>query len=195
MSLSQLDRPAGSACPHDGWYNGNPKLMLINGTYEDFRYFFAEYVEQNKMTQSELDELDRQWEAIPLETRIDARQRVLKDTEPQMKKIDGKPEMVQKPSDNGSATKGTKPQFRKEMTPSRVPGSLASRPDPLAAKLAAKQSAGGVPSQAAKTPVPSAAGSTIPQAVIPPSQSPVPPTGGGEHTEKLRVPSAAVQAA
>lgn len=82
----------GESLPYDGWYDGNVKLMMLNGTYADFRPALEKKASLGKMaTQGTIEEriqksmvkleaYDKQWEAIPLETRIARRTRVAEDS-------------------------------------------------------------------------------------------------------------------
>lgn len=131
-----LDYPVELACPHDGWYNGNPKLMIANGTFADYRHRLVMWVEKGKMKQSDLDVLDKQWAAIPLDQKRTRRNTVLEDIKkiPKREK-DGKVEYVCKPSDNGRAAREErKPQLRRTLTHRQPLGSIDTRPDPLAAE-------------------------------------------------------------
>lgn len=134
-----FDSPVELACPHDGWYNGNPKLMIANGTYADYRHRLETWVEKGKMQASDLAAYDAKWAAIPLDEKKDRRGKVLES----IKKVpvrskDGKVEYVSKPSDNGHASADErKPQLRRQLTLRQPLGSLDTRPDPLAAEEAA----------------------------------------------------------
>lgn len=139
MSNSDYDRPIEAACPHDGWYNGDPRLMIINGTFLDFRPRFVQRVESGKMKPESLAKLDEEWGAIPIDTRRSNRNNVIDDSTPKPKKSrDGKVIMAALPSDNGGKQAEKNPQFRKPLRPRMPIGALANRTDPFAAEEAAK---------------------------------------------------------
>ncbi len=140
-----LDYPAELACPHDGWYNGNPKLMIANGTYADYRHRLVTWVEKGKMTESDLATFDAQWKALSLPDKQARRGAVIEATKPTpVRQRDGKVEYVSKPSDNGrSSLEDRKPQLKRQLSHRQALGSIASRPDPLAAEEAALQASRG----------------------------------------------------
>lgn len=138
MAQRNFDYPAELACPHDGWYNGNPKLMIDNGTYADYRFRLEEWVRKGKLKKEELAALDKQWAAIPLAEKKKRRGDVLEAIKKvPVKQRDGKVEYVSKPSDNGRSTRADRtPQLRKKLTHRQPLGSLDLRPDPLDAEAA-----------------------------------------------------------
>lgn len=156
MPRSNYDPILELACPHDGWYNGNPKLMIINGTFADYRYRLVEWVNQGKMDPRSLQKFDQEWAAIPMEEKIRRRNAVIAATEPKPTKLeDGSIELRSSPSDNGAA-KIQAPKFRKKLVARQAPGALANRPNPLLS--GAVQGQGQAP-----------AGSPVPMNVRPPA--------------------------
>ncbi len=96
--MKDLERSIELACPHDGWYNGNPLLMQANGTYLDYRHRLVAWVEKGKMNPNDLANLDAIWNEIPLEEKRARRAKVLKDLEFNPLRLrDGKIEMVTTP--------------------------------------------------------------------------------------------------
>jgi len=73
--------------PYDGWYNGDTDMMMQNGTYADFRFIFEKKVELGKMKQSELDALDKKWNAIPVTERMKLRAVVVDESTPKPKEV------------------------------------------------------------------------------------------------------------
>lgn len=147
------------ACPHDGWYNGNPKLMIQNGTYADYRFRLEEWVRKAKMTQQELAMYDQMWASIPLEEKVRRRNSIVSSLEFKPKKMkDGTVEMVTTPSDNGAA-KVKEPQFRKKLVHRQALGSIVNRPNPLMANAPMQGAApqGMLPPQQMGRPVPALA--------------------------------------
>ena len=140
--------PVENACPHDGWYNGNPKLMIQNGTYLDYRHKLEEFVAQKKMQQSELDALDKAWAAVPLEMKKERRGKVLESIKKvAVRQKDGKINYVSKPSDNGSGSLDEKkPLLRRQLTHRQPLGSIDTRPDPFTGELpsSVRSSDGGI---------------------------------------------------
>lgn len=75
----------GDSLPNRGWYGGNVKLMIGNGTYADFRPRIELSAKKGKFStvgtpeeriEKSLKKLslwDKEWEAIPLEERIKRR--------------------------------------------------------------------------------------------------------------------------
>lgn len=164
----QLDPQA--ACPHDAWYNGNPILMIANGTFADMLPMLEEHVAVGIMDREILDKYIAQWNAIPLEERRSHRNSVIQDTTPvPIKQKDGKIEMIAKPSDNGRMAH--KPQqMTKKRQPRVAPGSLINRPDPFAAEEASAAARGALSS------APNPMGNSIPQAIKPnTANTPQPP--------------------
>lgn len=132
MANPTFDRPIENACPHDGFYNGNPILMIRNGTYADYRFRIVEWVRKGKMQEQQLARWDAEWEKIPLDEKIKRRNKVIEDSTPKPKRYrNGKIEMEAQPSDNGSAVVRDA-QFRKPLKAKTAFGSLAMRPDPFA---------------------------------------------------------------
>lgn len=84
----------GDNLPYDGWYNGSVKLMMANGTYADFRPkieqmveegFYGKSGDENKRIEDSrafLDRWDKEWEEIPMEERINRRNKVADDVTP-----------------------------------------------------------------------------------------------------------------
>jgi len=137
--------------------------MRVNGTYADYRDRLQVMMEKGKISPQALALHDAQWAAMPIETKQKARDQVIEDTRLRPAKDgEGKNTLIATPSDNGAA-KIAKAQLRKTPSYKSSPGSIASRPNPLAGEMAAKAAAGALPS------VPqSGAGQNIPQAVRPP---------------------------
>jgi len=199
-------RPIELACPHDGWYNGNPKLMIINGTYDDYRFRLAEWVRLGKMQAGHLEQFDAEWAALDINEKMNRRNKVLKSQEfKAIRMKDGKTEMVTTPSNNGQATRPV-PKFYKKPSYAQVPGALSARTDPFAGQQVQVQ-AQGLPAapplvappqavvqppqanpvpQAVRAPVPTNA--ALPPVAAPPLQSSVAPKG-------QQVPAAAAAAA
>lgn len=83
----------GQALPYDGWYGGRVDMMIKNGTFADFRPKILSRVEKGFYSLSgtipdriddsraQLAKWDAQWETIPIEERIRARNRVADDVE------------------------------------------------------------------------------------------------------------------
>lgn len=131
MARSHFEPTLEQACPHDGWYNGNAKLMIANGTYLDYRFRLEEWVRKGKMHPQELAQYDAMWNQIPHDQKVQRRNGVVAALEFKPKKMkDGTTAMVTTPSDNGAA-KVKEPQFRKKMVHKQAPGSIANRPNPL----------------------------------------------------------------
>ncbi len=137
--MRNLDYPVDQACPHDGWYNGNPNLMITNGTFLDYRHRLVEWVRKGKMTQAALDLCDKRWKAMPLAVKKERRNAVIEATKKvAVKQRDGKIDYVSKPSDNGyGANEEKKPALRRSLTQRMPLGSIATRANPLDAEEAA----------------------------------------------------------
>ena len=79
--------------PYDGWYGGNVKLMIGNGTYLDFRPkllslanngFYSSIGTKEERVAKSMEKIaawDKEWEAIPDDTKEILRNRVADDTE------------------------------------------------------------------------------------------------------------------
>lgn len=172
MSNPNYERSVDNSCPHDGWYNGNPKLMILNGTYADYRPRLVGWVEKGKLKPADLENFDAQWKAIALEEKKRRRNKVIEDTTPKPLKLrDGKIEMVAKPSDNGLRLQDISPQLHKPLRPKMSFGAIANRPDPLALEeMSAKSQAMGAETGGGK-------GNSIPlfvpgAAMVPPLEIP-----------------------
>lgn len=122
--------------PHDGWYNGNPELMILNGTYADFRDDliddFNKILPPDEVTER-IARYDKQWNDIPFEVRLKRRSQVVADSTPKMVEIaPGKVVLKAKPSDNGILSR----EVAKKLTPrpmGRAPGALTEENNPLKA--------------------------------------------------------------
>jgi hypothetical protein len=142
-----MDYPAENACPHGGWYNGNPKLMIENGTFADYRHRLVEWVRKGKMQQADLTAFDKQWDKLTLEEKRARRNGVIE----AIKKVpvrqrDGKIEYKSKPSDNGRGNRGERaPQLRRQLSHRQPLGSIDTRPDPLAGPSSSAPSGREVP--------------------------------------------------
>lgn len=168
MANPAYEQSVDTSCPHDGWYNGNPKLMIINGTYADYRPRLEGWVASGKMKASDLALFDKQWSEIQLSEKQKRRNKVIEDTTPKPVKLrDGKIEMQAKPSDNGLRLADGQPQLRKPLRAKMAPGSIANRPDPLALE-AMSASSRAMGAEAA----PNGLGKTVPQFVPQASQVP-----------------------
>lgn len=172
-----LDRPLDLARPHDGWYNGNPKLQIANGTFEYYLPVLEEWVKNGKMDEGFLNACKREWKQIPLEEKIARRDKVVTEAEPvPVRSREGKIEYLAKPSNNGPASRRA-PNFKKKMTPRRAKGSIASLEDPFAkqkTEAMLKDTAPPVP--VAKTSGDGQLGNAIPAAA--PKTVVVPPAAG-----------------
>ena len=81
------------ALPYDGWYSGNVKLMIGNGTYADFRpklvslaqngYYSNIGTPEERVAKSmeKIAAWDKEWDAVPDDTKETLRNRVADDTE------------------------------------------------------------------------------------------------------------------
>lgn len=176
---NNLQRPTDYACPHDGWYNGNPKLMVENGTWLDYRDRILELEQIGKFSAGTVAQHDALWAQIPVHEQKARRDGVIKDLEFRpVKTKEGKIEMVTTPSDNGHKKKA--PQLHRKPKHAMSPGSIVNRPDPFASVQANQQLAGAIPSlspqqlgpQMPQSPmVPQA--HVVPQAVRPQASNPV----------------------
>lgn len=121
--------------PHDGWYNGNVDLMIANGTYDDFRDYLEKHLEVlfgEEKAMEELIRYDKIWNSIPLEKRMENRQKVVSASTPKwVETRAGKKELKAHPSNNGVLEE----QFQQKIVPkesNRPAGSLSNDNNPLA---------------------------------------------------------------
>lgn len=75
----------GQGTPYRGYYNGDVKLMIANGTYADFRPKLEDSAKRGKFSSvgtpedriekslKKLENWDKEWEKIPVEKRIESR--------------------------------------------------------------------------------------------------------------------------
>lgn len=132
------DRPSESACPHDGWYNGNPRLMIENGTFADFRHLLVDSVKKGKMKEKDIENYDKMWKAIPIAERKRRRDLVIVDTTPvPVKGEDGKIELRMKPSDNGAVNRRSDAS-KKALIARRAKGAISAKNDPLVREMEAE---------------------------------------------------------
>ncbi len=162
-----MEYPVELACPHDGWYNGNPKLMILNGTYADYRHRLVMWVEKGKITASTLADYDKQWAAMDIADKKDRRNAVLESIKKTpVRQKDGKVEYVAKPSDNGrSAIADRKPQLRRQLVHRQPLGSLDTLHDPLAAEEAQLMAKKSIQDVTLPAPEDGAKGHRIPEVV------------------------------
>jgi hypothetical protein len=127
----------GAPLPYDGWYNGNPDLMIENGTYADFRPKLALRVEYGRMEAKDLEKYDELWEAVPLEEKKRRRSAVVEDATPKPVEIitsKGKVTVFKaKPSENNNAALQTKNKdgTKRKPNPKRTKGLLTHEDSPL----------------------------------------------------------------
>lgn len=141
LPLSPMWKNPGDPKPHDGWYNGNIDLLMINGTYGDFRQIFVDRVAYGKLKQKDLDAYDKRWEAISLEERLTKRAQVVEDSTPkpviELTSTGPKTIMKAKPSNNGAAEKASKDKFKRrasKVVKGRAKGALTEENNPLTKK-------------------------------------------------------------
>lgn len=138
----------GDALPYDGFYNGNVKLMIDNGTYEDFRPKILMQVEDGfygKNGGKMLDKWDEEWSKIPLEERMATRAVVVDDSTPKEKEFVTAKGIVKvlraKPSENNnSRTMNSKKRIPADKNPKlkRAKGALTNENNPLISKTSVK---------------------------------------------------------
>lgn len=68
--------------PYSGFYNGNVKLMIANGTYADFRDKVVRRAEKGWYKPEQIEAWDKEWEDVPLEERLRRRNNVVEDSTP-----------------------------------------------------------------------------------------------------------------
>ncbi len=120
--------------PSDGWYEGNTDKMMANGTYADFRHMFVKKVELGKMKQVELDALDKEWEAIPLERKKSLRAVVVEQSTPKPVTIqthDGPLTMMKSVPSEGNNIKIERQKEKVKREPKRALGALSDENSPL----------------------------------------------------------------
>lgn len=122
--------------PYDGFYNGNAKMMIANGTYEDFRDFFVRRVEMKKMKNTELEAFDELWNSVPLEEKERRRNLVVEESTPRpvrMKTSHGEViVMVATPSDGNNIQKERLEKNIKNKRPVKLQkGALTKENSPL----------------------------------------------------------------
>lgn len=121
--------------PYDGWYNGNVKLMILNGTYADFRDVLEEKLKLGKIKPERLKEHDDEWAKVPLEEKQRRRAQVIDDSTPK-EKVYQTPKgevrvMRAKPSNNNNADP-SKPKREKAKAKVKLPpGALTNENSPL----------------------------------------------------------------
>lgn len=142
--MRNLEYPTDQACPHDGWYNGNPNLMIANGTYADYRHRLVAWVEKGKLSQADLNGFDARWAQVPLQMKKERRQGVIEGIKKvPVKSREGKIDYVSKPSDNGRGSlDAKKPALRRQLSQRQPLGSIDTRPDPFGAEEAAMLAGG-----------------------------------------------------
>lgn len=130
----------GDPLPYDGWYNGNPTLMIGNGTYADYRSKLKLLVDYGIIEPKKLEEWDAIWEAIPIEERMRRRAIVVADSTPVPMDITTDTgrrikAIRAKPSENNSYAPETieKRKTKRILPPKkgRAPGALTNENNPL----------------------------------------------------------------
>lgn len=139
MSVREFERPIDSACPHDGWYNGNMRLMVENGTFDDYREKLLVLVEKKKIAEADFKRIDAEWQKIDIVEKKRRRDMVIDDTTFKPVRLkNGQIELQAKPSDNGAPSR--RPEKGNRLSMRGPKGSLARKPDPFAAQIAARAS-------------------------------------------------------
>ncbi len=124
--------------PYAGWYNGDFEMQKANGTYSDFRDMFVEKVKLHKMKQKELDQMDKEWEAIPLEDRQKRRQVVVEDSslkEVQVMTHEGPIVMLKSAPDEGNNVKRMRDKIKQKKERRLAAGTLTNENNPLAVSI------------------------------------------------------------
>jgi hypothetical protein len=143
----------GQGLPADGWYDGNAETMIENGTYEDYRTklelrakdgFYGtggDMEERVKASMKKLQKWDEMWEAIPLDERIEKRDKVIDDTTPKLvtEMTNKGPVQTLKAKPSGSTREVGKKKPRTPRT-KRPSGAISSKNDPLRKKRESKKS-------------------------------------------------------
>lgn len=109
-------------------------MMMANGTWADFRHMFEKKVELGKMKQVDLDKLDKEWEAIPLEERQKRRGLVVEYSTPKPVTIqthDGPVTMMKSVPSEGVNVKKDRERAKVKREPKRPLGALTEENSPL----------------------------------------------------------------
>ena len=126
--------------PYSGFYNGNPRMMIANGTFDDFRSIIEHRIELGKLSQEKFDQYVAEWDAIPLEEKQRRRSFVVEESTPRPVEVQtpqGKVIVYRaKPSDNDNANPSKRlgrPKGKKNL---KVPvGALTEENNPLVAPV------------------------------------------------------------
>jgi|TARA_Y100000310_G_scaffold26154_3_gene24975 hypothetical protein len=153
-----FDRSA-AARPHDKWFNGNMKLQVENGTFEDCRALNEEHLRGKKITKEEYAKWCKEWDAMPMEEKVARYKALEEETTPRPFKLpNGKTVMVSEPSDNGHVRRQKKNQKKQSLRTKRPAGSVDFEGSALAkaAAKAASENPGPSGPESAAAPPPSA---------------------------------------
>lgn len=136
----------GDGLPYDGFYNGRVDMMIANGTFEDYlpkimqsamagKFSKAGAMEEKvKESIQKVEAWKKEWSAIPLEKRVQLRNRVVDDIEPKpvaMQTVAGTMMFLRaKPSENNNLDK-RKPQIEKKIRKMIPSGAVTRDNNPL----------------------------------------------------------------